>query len=84
MKKKSAAASASASAPPVPTIESLLDDEQQQEWDTVRKRLRHISNPKRIGDLLYHACDKPTIPDDIFETLLAKLDGKREYQVAAI
>ena len=61
------------------TIESLLDDKQ---WDTAQKRLEGIKSPKRIGRVLFHAIDDPNVPDDIFETLLNKLDGKREYHVS--
>ncbi len=56
-------------------IEALL---KQQCWEDARKRLKRIESPKRIGELLYHSADDPHVPDDIFETLLSKLKGKRK------
>lgn len=58
-------------------IEGLID---QQDWDEVRKRLKRTSSPKRIGALLYHASDNPSVPDDVFEILFEKVRGNREFQ----
>ena len=57
------------------SIEELLT---QHRWVEIRKRLKRIASPTRIGELLYFAADRPGIPDDIFETLFEKLKGKRE------
>lgn len=64
-KKKSAAAV---------SIEELLTEKR---WEDVRQRLKRITSPTRLGELLFYSADDPDVPDDIFRTLLSKLKGKR-------
>jgi len=59
------------------SIEELLKG---KHWEVIRKRLKRIASPKRIGELLFYSADDPDIPDDIFEKLLSKLKGNRELR----
>ena len=43
------------------SIENLLD---KKRWTEVRKRMKRISSPERVGEILYHGIDDPDIPDD--------------------
>lgn len=62
------------------TIEQLMD---QEKWADVRKRLARISSPKRVGELLFHSADNPSVPEDIFHVLFDKLDdGERDYETS--
>jgi len=57
------------------SIEKLLTDKR---WEDVRQRLKRITSPTRLGELLFDSADDPDVPDDIFRTLLSKLKGKRK------
>jgi hypothetical protein len=61
--------------PAATKIEELLT---KGRWAEARKRLKRIESPTRVGELLFYGADDPNVPDDIFETLLSKLRGKRE------
>jgi hypothetical protein len=61
---------------PIVKLETLIQD---KKWTEIRKRLKRVASPKRIGSLLHYTADNPDVPDDIFGLFFSKLQGKREF-----